>query len=136
MGAQPAIVDIANISLGSSERQGSSHFFKFHTSPTFEVISWRPATSIVIKGILPITLSINFAVTKNGMGAASGGLGDSTGTTLPEGSEVSGGQIIYAGAAAAFNVYPVKISVAFGEIVYVSKNQASAPSMLIFFDLT
>jgi hypothetical protein len=76
------------------------------------------------------------AITKNGMTVdGSGIIADSTGTALPEGSEVPWGQVLVAGQIPTgysrnFN-FPVKK----GEIVYVTKNQANASVIMIYYDI-
>ena len=113
--------------------RGGSHFWKFHTSPTFEVIQWRPDSFRRIIGFIATT-GINMALTKNAMGASGGGLGDSTGTALPEGSQVSANQVLFAGTTQVAPVTGLNYPVYPGETLWISKNQSASATIILMFD--
>lgn len=131
-----AVSAIAMLAGASGARaEGSSHAFRFNTSPQFQTKQWRPQADVTITGIF-VPLTQLMAITKNGMTVdGSGVIADSTGTALPEGSEVPWGQVLVAGQIPTgysrnFN-FPVKK----GEIVYVTKNQANASVIMIYYDI-
>jgi len=114
----------APFSLGSVEGFGHSKYVKFHTSPTAESIQWRvPAALRVIGLLFNLAGGISFAITKNGMTAG----------TLAEGTQIDDG-IMVDSSSFQQGFYLLRWSVNEGDIVTFSKNQASAPDFIIYYE--
>jgi len=107
---------------------GVSHakYIRFNTSPGAQSLTWRLNADIVVKGFAMLTTGgISLGITKNGMVA---------GGTIPEGTQIDDGiywmEVSTGGAA----LYLIPWSVFKGEIITFSKNNASAPELILFYE--
>jgi hypothetical protein len=100
-------------------------YVRFNTSPGAQSLTWRLNADVAVKGFLMITAGgISLGITKNGMVA---------GGTIPEGTQIDDA-IFWMVVSTQAGYYPIPWSIFKNEIVTFSKNQASAPEIIIFYE--
>jgi hypothetical protein len=134
---EPAFVDVKDLigSGGSTRPRGGSRYFKFlAASPVIEFIAWEVGGFRRLTGMNLISSAINIVIARIRLTFAGGGLCDSAGNALPAGSQYASDQVIYAGALSSGLYLNWNHWFMEGETIYISKNQASTPELILFFD--
>jgi hypothetical protein len=126
-----------NIGVGGgiSRPPGESTCLVFPASPALGTQQLRFPSFRRIVGFASGATSV--AITKNGMTVTgSGVIADAAGNALSAPVNVASGQIIFAGTLTVANSwFGFNVPLNVGEILYVSKNQASIQQVTLYFDL-
>lgn len=133
MADELGLINIADLigGIAQGRARGGSRLFKFNTAPQDQTIIYNPDGFRRVTGMVFATGGgINFAMTKNSMSHASL-------AALPEGSQIASGQILwFSDSTTAGDYRGWNFPIYFGETLYLSKNQASAPVVILFFDFS